>query len=67
MPEITIELKQPSGTFLNELGLLFVAPIPQDTPNADDPAGLTNEPPPSAGACSRPPRSSPWHDAHFST
>ena len=47
--KITIKLKQPSGTFINELGLMFVAPIPQDTPNADDPAGLTNNPPPSSG------------------
>ncbi len=47
--EITIELTQPSGTFPNELGLMFAAPIPSNTPNADDPAGLTNNPPPSSG------------------
>ena len=30
--EITIQLTEPSGTFENELGLMFAAPIPQNTP-----------------------------------
>jgi peptide/nickel transport system substrate-binding protein len=47
--KITIQLIEPSGTFENELGLMFTAPIPKNTPNADDPAGLTNNPPPSSG------------------
>jgi peptide/nickel transport system substrate-binding protein len=47
--KITIQLIEPSGTFVNELGLMFTAPIPKNTPNADDPAGLTNNPPPASG------------------
>jgi peptide/nickel transport system substrate-binding protein len=41
--EIKINLEGPRGTFTNELGLMFVAPLPQDTPiedlSADPPAG----------------------------
>jgi peptide/nickel transport system substrate-binding protein len=41
--EIVINLEKPRGTFENELGLMFVAPLPQDTPiedlSADPPAG----------------------------
>lgn len=44
--EITIELTDPSGTFENELALMFVAPVPQDTPKDED---QTKEPPPSSG------------------
>jgi len=47
--KITIQLTEPSGTFENELGLMFAAPIPSDTPNADDPQGLTNNPPAASG------------------
>jgi peptide/nickel transport system substrate-binding protein len=47
--KITIQLKEPSGTFENELGLMFTAPIPKNTPNAEDPAGLTNNPPAASG------------------
>jgi peptide/nickel transport system substrate-binding protein len=47
--DITIQLTTPNGTFPNILGLMFAAPIPQNTPNADDPAGLTDSPPPSSG------------------
>ena len=47
--KITIQLERPSGTFSNELGLMFSAPIPKNTPNADDPAGLTNNPPAASG------------------
>jgi peptide/nickel transport system substrate-binding protein len=47
--EITIELTDPNGTYPHLLGLMFGAPIPKNTPNADDPAGLTNNPPPSSG------------------
>jgi peptide/nickel transport system substrate-binding protein len=40
--EIQIELEKPRGTFNNELALMFVAPLPQDTPiksmTADPPA-----------------------------
>ena len=36
--EITIDLVNPSGTFNNELGLMFVAPVPQDTPLKDQSA-----------------------------
>jgi peptide/nickel transport system substrate-binding protein len=44
--EITIELTEPSGTFNNELGLMFVAPVPQDTPKDKD---QTKDPPPATG------------------
>lgn len=33
--KITIELEQPRSTFINELALLFAAPVPQDTPLED--------------------------------
>jgi peptide/nickel transport system substrate-binding protein len=44
--EITIKLLKPSGTFVNELGLMFAAPVPQSTPVDKD---QTNTPPPSTG------------------
>ena len=44
--DITIELTAPNGTFNNLLGLIFVAPIPQNTPLDTD---ATNNPPPSSG------------------
>jgi peptide/nickel transport system substrate-binding protein len=47
--EITINLTTPNGTMPNILGLMFAAPIPKNTPNADDPAGLTDNPPPASG------------------
>jgi peptide/nickel transport system substrate-binding protein len=43
--EIQIELEKPRGTFENELGLMFVAPVPQGTPNED----LSASPPPGTG------------------
>jgi peptide/nickel transport system substrate-binding protein len=43
--EIVINLIKPRGTFTNELGLLFVAPVPSNTPNED----LTAHPPPATG------------------
>jgi len=43
--EITIELTAPSGTFTNELALLFAALLPGDTPAKS----LTNDPPPASG------------------
>jgi peptide/nickel transport system substrate-binding protein len=43
--EIVINLEQPRGTFTNELGLMFVAPLPQDTPIEDQSA----DPPPATG------------------
>jgi peptide/nickel transport system substrate-binding protein len=43
--EIQIELEKPRGTFTNELGLMFVAPVPQGTPNED----LSANPPPGTG------------------
>lgn len=43
--EIVIQLTRPRGTFTNELGLMFVAPLPQDTPIED----LTANPPPATG------------------
>ena len=36
--EIVIELENPRGTFNNELALMFVAPIPQKTPDEDQSA-----------------------------
>jgi peptide/nickel transport system substrate-binding protein len=33
--EIVINLTSPRGTFTNELALMFVAPVPQSTPNSD--------------------------------
>lgn len=43
--EIVINLESPRGTFENELGLMFVAPLPQDTPVED----LSASPPPATG------------------
>jgi peptide/nickel transport system substrate-binding protein len=43
--EIVINLEGPRGTFTNELGLMFVAPLPQDTPIED----LSGNPPPGTG------------------
>lgn len=43
--EIKIELEKPRGTFVNELGLLFVALVPQGTPEHN----LTATPPPATG------------------
>jgi peptide/nickel transport system substrate-binding protein len=43
--EIAINLEGPRGTFTNELGLMFVAPLPQDTPVED----LSADPPPGTG------------------
>jgi peptide/nickel transport system substrate-binding protein len=43
--EIVVDLEGPSGTFTNELGLMFVAPLPQDTPIED----LSANPPPATG------------------
>ncbi len=43
--EIKINLEGPRGTFTNELGLMFVAPLPQDTPVED----LSADPPPGTG------------------
>jgi peptide/nickel transport system substrate-binding protein len=36
--EIVINLVKPRGTFPNELALMFVAPVPQNTPNEDQSA-----------------------------
>ncbi len=43
--EIRIELEKPQGTFENELGLMFAAPLPQDTPIKN----MTANPPPASG------------------
>ena len=43
--KIVIKLTQPRGTFTSELGLLFVAPLPPDTPDED----LSANPPPATG------------------
>jgi peptide/nickel transport system substrate-binding protein len=43
--EIVIHLTQPRGTFNNELGLMFVALLPADTPAED----LSAKPPPATG------------------
>ena len=43
--EITIELSKPRGTFVQELALPFVAPLPKGTPDED----LTSDPPPATG------------------
>jgi len=43
--EIKIELERPSGTFTNELALMFVAPVPPGTPEED----LSADPPPGTG------------------
>ena len=44
--EITIELNEPSGTLEQELAMMFVAPVPQDTPKDEE---QTKSPPPSSG------------------
>jgi peptide/nickel transport system substrate-binding protein len=44
--EIVIELEKPRGTFENELALMFVAPVPQKTPESDQ----SSSPPPATGA-----------------
>jgi len=44
--EITINLTDPSGTFPNELALMFAAPVPQNTPKD---TVQTNNPIPSSG------------------
>ncbi len=43
--EITIHLERPRGTFLQELALPFVAPVPAGTPDED----LSADPPPATG------------------
>jgi peptide/nickel transport system substrate-binding protein len=43
--EIVIHLVKPRGTFSNELGLMFVAPVPAGTPDED----LSKSPPPGTG------------------
>ena len=43
--EIVIDLVEPRGTFTNELGLLFVALLPPDTPDQNQ----TANPPPATG------------------
>jgi peptide/nickel transport system substrate-binding protein len=43
--EIVIHLVKPRGTFENELGLPYVAPVPKGTPNED----LSGNPPPATG------------------
>ena len=43
--EIVINLTKPRGTFTNELALMFVAPVPPDTPDED----LSANPPPGTG------------------
>lgn len=43
--EIVINLENPRGTFINELGMMFVAVLPPDTPVED----LSANPPPATG------------------
>jgi peptide/nickel transport system substrate-binding protein len=43
--EIVIHLVKPRGTFTNELGLMFVAPVPPNTPDENQ----TASPPPATG------------------
>src|SRR5262249_44985901 len=43
--EIVINLVKPRGTFNNELGLMFVAPVPKGTPARN----LSGNPPPATG------------------
>ena len=43
--KIVIHLTKPRGTFTNELGLMFVAPVPKGTPDKN----LSTDPPPGAG------------------
>jgi peptide/nickel transport system substrate-binding protein len=44
--KITVQLNDPSGTFLNEVALMFAAPVPQSTPLDKD---TTSTPPPASG------------------
>ena len=44
--KIVIDLTQPRGTFNNELALMFVAPVPQSTPDKNQ----STSPPPATGA-----------------
>jgi len=44
--KIVVHLEHPSGTFLNEVALMFAAPVPQSTPLDKD---QTSTPPPSSG------------------
>ena len=44
--QIVVNLEQSSGTFLNEVALMFAAPVPQSTPLDKD---QTSTPPPSSG------------------
>jgi peptide/nickel transport system substrate-binding protein len=44
--KITVQLNDPSGTFLNEVALMFAAPVPQSTPLDKD---TTSNPPPASG------------------
>jgi peptide/nickel transport system substrate-binding protein len=43
--EVVVNLTKPRGTFTNELALMFVAPVPPDTPDEDQSAN----PPPGTG------------------
>ena len=43
--EIVVELNRPRGTFTNELGMMFVAPVPAGTPMKN----LSGDPPPATG------------------
>lgn len=43
--KVEIELTEPRGTFINELGMLFAALLPSDTPGRS----MTNDPPPATG------------------
>jgi peptide/nickel transport system substrate-binding protein len=43
--EITIELTRPRGTFVNELAMMYTAPVPPDTPAKDQ----SPSPPPATG------------------
>jgi len=43
--EITIELTRPRGTFVNELAMMYTAPLPADTPAKDQ----SPTPPPATG------------------
>jgi peptide/nickel transport system substrate-binding protein len=43
--EIVVHLVKPRGTFTNELGLMFVAPVPKSTPAKN----MTADPPPATG------------------
>jgi peptide/nickel transport system substrate-binding protein len=43
--KIVINLEKPRGTFTDELGLMFVAPVPPDTPAKN----LSADPPPATG------------------